>query len=54
MDHLLGFLPGKLVSICTVLAFFIPFTVHKINQKLRETGDPIWKKEEQKNNHYKL
>lgn len=48
MDELLGFLPGKLVLICTLLAFLVPFSVYKINQKLHENGDPTWKKEEEK------
>lgn len=48
MEQFLGFLPGKLIFICTLLAFLIPFSVYKVNQKLHENGDPAWKKEEQK------
>jgi hypothetical protein len=47
MDEILGLLPSKLISLCTVLAFLIPFLVYKVNQKLHENGDPTWKKEEQ-------
>ncbi|WP_217587828.1 hypothetical protein [Lentibacillus saliphilus] len=35
-----------LIIFCTILAFVIPFTIYKINQKLHEYGDPPWKKEE--------
>lgn len=43
-DMLMGFLPDKLVFICTVLSFIIPFTVYQINQKLHEHGDAPWMK----------
>jgi len=32
---------------CTILAFVIPFTIYKINQRLHKYGDPPWKKNEQ-------
>jgi hypothetical protein len=44
-DFLLGFLPKNLVIICTVLAFLVPYSVFKVNQKLHENGDPPWKKD---------
>lgn len=47
-DMLIGFLPDKLILICTVLAFAVPYSVYKVNQKLHESGDPVWKKEERK------
>lgn len=43
-------MPSMLGFVCTALAFLIPFTVHKINQKLHEDTDPPWKKEEQSSN----
>ena len=44
-DFLFGFLPQNLILICTVLAFVVPYSVYKINQKLHENGDPAWKKD---------
>lgn len=44
LDYLIGFLPDRMVIFCTMLAFFVPFSVYKINQKLHEYGDPPWKK----------
>ncbi|GAB3043330.1 hypothetical protein [Virgibacillus ainsalahensis] len=38
-------LPEKMTILCTILAFVIPFSIHKINQKLHKYGDPPWKKE---------
>jgi len=48
IDILMGFLPDKLILICTVLAFVIPYSVHKVNRKLHESGDPTWKKADPK------
>lgn len=45
-ENLLGILPEKLVVICTVLAFVIPYLIHKANTKLHEYGDPPWLKAE--------
>lgn len=45
MDELARFLPGKLVVLCTVLSFFIPFFIYRVTQKLHELGDPPWKKD---------
>ncbi|MBM7601539.1 hypothetical protein JOC34_003964 [Virgibacillus halotolerans] len=44
-DSLMGFLPSKLVLICTILAFVIPFIIYQVNQKLHEHGDPPWMKD---------
>jgi len=48
IDIFIGFLPDKLVLTCTVIAFIVPYAVYKVNQKLHEAGDPVWKEEEQK------
>lgn len=40
-----GRLPSGLVFFCTFLAWFIPFSVHWINTRLHEWGDPAWKRE---------
>ncbi|WP_169749097.1 hypothetical protein [Ornithinibacillus californiensis] len=44
-DLILGFLPENLIFICTILAFAVPYSVYKINQKLHQSGDPPWKEE---------
>ncbi len=44
IDLLIGFLPDKLILICTIIAFVVPHSVYKINEKLHEDGDPAWKK----------
>lgn len=44
-DILIGFLPDKLILVCTVIAFAAPYFVYKVNRKLHENGDPVWKKE---------
>ena len=55
IDLFIGFLPGKLILICTIIAFVVPYSVYKINEKLHEDGDPAWKKAdreaEQKSTH---
>lgn len=43
-EKLLGSMPENLVIICTALAFFVPYIVYKINQRLHKYGDPPWKK----------
>lgn len=43
-DTLIGRLPERLVFICTVLAFVVPYVAHKANTMLHEYGDPPWKK----------
>lgn len=45
-DKLIGVLPSKVVLLCTVLSFLIPYAISKINTKLHEFGDPPWKREE--------
>lgn len=30
---------------CTFLVFAIPYTVHKVNKKLHDYGDPPWKRD---------
>lgn len=52
MVEQLGLLPEKLIFICTILSFLIPFLVYKVNQKLHEYGDPTWKKEDQKERNF--
>lgn len=46
-EQIIGYLPEKLVLICTVLSFLVPYTIYKINAKLHEFGDPSWKREEE-------
>jgi hypothetical protein len=41
----MGFLPDKLILVCTILAFAVPYSVYKVNQKLHQYGDPAWKKQ---------
>lgn len=43
VDILVGFLPDKLVLVCTGIAFVMPYAIHRVNKKLHETGDPTWK-----------
>jgi len=49
-ENIIGFLPNKLILICTVLSFLIPYSIYKINAKLHEIGDPPWKREEEQIN----
>ncbi|GAA0305413.1 hypothetical protein GCM10008924_23900 [Gracilibacillus halotolerans] len=44
LEYIFGFLPDRMVMICTILSFLIPLTVYKANKKLHEHGDPPWKK----------
>ncbi|WP_332645676.1 hypothetical protein [Lysinibacillus sp. 54212] len=37
--------PGILTIICTILAYAIPFSIYKINQKLHKDNNPPWKNE---------
>jgi hypothetical protein len=37
-------LPGLSVYWTAVLAFVIPYSIYKINDKLHQLGDPPWKK----------
>ncbi|MFD1171159.1 hypothetical protein [Oceanobacillus picturae] len=46
LENLMGRLPEKLIMVCTVLAFLVPYAIYKVNQKLHKYGDPPWKKEE--------
>ncbi|GGN54432.1 MULTISPECIES: hypothetical protein [Oceanobacillus] len=41
-------IPSLLGVFCTVLAYLIPLSIYKVNQKLHEDADPPWKKEEEK------
>ena len=43
-ENLVGRLPEKLVIACIVLAYVVPYVVHKANTILHEYGDPPWKK----------
>ncbi|WP_194842114.1 hypothetical protein [Gracilibacillus salitolerans] len=43
-ENILGKLPDKLILVCTVLSFLVPYVIYKINQKLHQNGDPPWKK----------
>lgn len=43
-ENLIGRLPNKLVLICTILTYLVPYVVYKINNKLHKSGDPSWKK----------
>ncbi|MDM5333855.1 hypothetical protein QUF56_11510 [Ureibacillus composti] len=38
-----------LTILCTFLAFVIPFTIYKINEKIHMSTDPPWKQEDRKN-----
>ncbi|NOV03540.1 hypothetical protein [Paenibacillus planticolens] len=38
-----GFMPPKLVLLCTVLSFIVPLSVYSVNQLLHKNGDPPWK-----------
>nr|WP_204669689.1 hypothetical protein [Gracilibacillus alcaliphilus] len=42
-EKLMGVLPEKLILLCTVLSFLIPYVIYKVNQKLHKYGDPPWK-----------
>ena len=48
-ENLIGRLPEKLILLCTVLSFLIPYLIYKINQKLHKYADPPWKKDEGEN-----
>lgn len=41
------YLPNGLTIFCTILVFVIPYTISKINQALRDYGDPAWKKDDE-------
>ncbi len=43
-DNIIGRLPDKLILVCTLLTFIVPYIFYKINQKLHQNGDPPWKK----------
>lgn len=43
-DRITGF-----TLFCTLLAFVIPFTIYKINEKIHLNSDPPWKQEDKKN-----
>lgn len=47
-DQIVGALPNKLILLCTILSFLIPYIIYKINAKLHGFGDPPWKREEDK------
>ncbi len=40
-------MPTTLAMICAVLVWAVPYIVCKINNKLHEIGDPLWKLTEQ-------
>lgn len=40
-------IPTMMGFFCMLLAFFVPFIIYKVNQKMHMDGDPPWKKEEQ-------
>jgi len=40
-------LPDMTVYLTTVIAFILPYSIYKINDKLHERGDPPWKKDEE-------
>lgn len=40
-------LPSLFSLFCTVLAYLIPLSIYKINQKMHEDADPPWKKKEE-------
>lgn len=46
-ETIIGRLPEKMVLICTILSFLIPYVIYKINAKLHKFGDPSWKREEE-------
>lgn len=39
-------MPTMLGLFCAFLAFFIPFIIYKINERLHKDADPPWKKQE--------
>lgn len=45
-DLFISSITDKFRMICTILAFVIPYSIYKINLKLREIGDPPWKKDD--------
>ncbi|HLR69295.1 hypothetical protein [Virgibacillus alimentarius] len=53
-DKIIGVLPEKMVLICTVLSFLIPYGIYKINSKLHEYGDPGWKREDEQKQKQKM
>lgn len=46
MNFIADYMPGMYTIVCTVLAFFIPFTVYKINERIHKAMDPPWKQED--------
>lgn len=44
-EQIIGYLPNKIIIVCTVLSFLIPYAIFKINSKLHEFGDPPWKQD---------
>ncbi|MEK3907607.1 hypothetical protein [Oceanobacillus sp. FSL W7-1309] len=42
-ETLVDRLPTGMEILCTFLAFFVPFLVYTINQKLHQEMDPSWK-----------
>ncbi|HLR51721.1 MAG TPA: hypothetical protein VK072_02485 [Candidatus Avamphibacillus sp.] len=47
-EQIAGYLPKKIVIVCTILSFLVPYSIFKINSKLHEIGDPPWKQEKEK------
>ncbi|RHW35801.1 hypothetical protein D1B33_11910 [Lysinibacillus yapensis] len=50
MNMIMERFPGMFTVICTLLAYMIPFTIYKINQKIHLKLDPPWKQGDNKEN----
>lgn len=42
-------LPSWLTFVCTFFIWAIPFSIQKINKKIHQIGDPVWKQNEASN-----
>ncbi|WP_409340672.1 hypothetical protein [Paenibacillus sp. MBLB4367] len=45
-EQFVGLLPPWLTIMCAALSVILPYASTKISSKLRQFGDPPWKKEE--------
>lgn len=48
LEQVLNRLQDKIVIICTILTFLVPYVINFINRKMHQAGDPPWKKEDER------